>query len=390
MEAMCASEANSDLAQEATASQYAWEQIRQIRFQVADEIDRMASELEAGTVSWVSPVSGWLRSSADYQEAMAQPMVLAICLPLSKKLMDRNREMMDLLRTEPNLLEEGSAPKKSTTPVELFSASEIQQAVRWGFRQVIGREKSVSWRIFVLLLYPVLTTMVAWALWVAACFIFFLPLQESFEEFGIELPKATVFLFWSAAIVREWWGVMLLIPLVYAALFIGLNYLRSNRSGNRGSWLDRKLIGKRSAVARWSWHLSLLLDWGLATKTAVMVAGMCSQRGWLQQRSLDWIGEAFNPATISQSQNATGGLATRDFFSQKRFQLVNHALALPDGKAKILLLREISTLYQENSSSFTEWMIAWLSTLLVWVSFGMVLMILFSIYSPLFQMFSVF
>lgn len=390
---MSDSESTSCPTIEAPQSRYAWEQIREVRFQIADEMDRMVGELESGTAAWLKPVSAWMRGSANYEEALAQPMVLSICLPLSKKL--RERAMVDAISTESQIQKTGLAPSELaptqlTESAELFSASEIQQAVRWGFRQVIGRQKTVSWRIFGLLLYPLVTILIAWALWVAACFLFFPQIQESLEEFNIALPRMTVLLFSSATTVREWWGAMILIPVVYIVLLIALNYIGSNRTGNSGSWLDRKLIGKRRAIANWSWHLSLLLDWGLATRTAVMVAGMCSHRGWLQQCCLDWIGESFGSIPGRRSQAAPSSNLNRTFLSQTRFQLVNCAMALPDGEDKILLLREISTYYQEKSSSFTEWMIAWLSTLLVWLSFGMIILILFAIYSPLLSFFRMF
>jgi hypothetical protein len=362
-----------------TYSRRNWDRVREFRLPLADEVDRTARDLHAGFGPLLRRVACWLRGPADYVDALAQPMVLAMCLELIKS----DQSQSEAGKKPPQQNHNASRTLDENGSVAPFTTEDLQKAVHAGVRSVLGRQVLNRWRTYSLLLYPLLTILFGWVFWVISCFIVFPSIQEIFQDFGMQLPRLTSFLLSSASVVQQSGGMMILIPIAYVALFLGLSHYGSNFRNDGESWLDQQLQGKRHTLANWCWHLALLLEWGLCTKTAILVAGMCSNRGWLQQQCLDWIGESGNRRLKGTSTATTD--PSREFFSKPRFQLVNCAIKL-EGLERILLLREISTYYQEQSAGFVEWLLVWCSTILLWLSFALILMILIAVYAPLFQL----
>ncbi len=178
------------------------------------------------------------------------------------------------------------------------------------------------------------------------------------EEFGIPIPKPTQFLLsicWciETAWPLVWLGALLtLLPMVVELCrFSGcaLSLVR---------WLDRRLEGKRLALAAWAEHAALLLQSGIPQDSAVATA-MRSSRRWLRNGHWPW-----------------------------RFGLLEQALKLGDTSAKVALLNQTADYYRARHRSWVQWWSGFLPSALLCLLGGFLTFAIVSIIMPLFAILS--
>lgn len=324
-----------------------WQNVTSNRQEFVSALDELASDLPGKGRSNLLKLSNWFRKSGKLEEAIHRPDVLAISMPLMKATED-----------------------------ELISPGGIAKAARLGFT-MLGRNFLASKRLLRLLVYPLLLAfasilmLAGFSFWIAPEF------EKMFIEFGIELPKATDFVFSASALIRKIWYLVISIPLVFIAFVWFMNRTSEASRPANLSWFDQRLISTRYALASWAWHVSLLLEIGFSKRDAVEAAGKAAANSWLRQVSLRWVnrvgdGDEFEPKRI---------------FGTARHRLLDNAMSIPDsnGKSKgqAAVLREVSNYYWDQNRSIGEWWGYWLGSIILWLACMALAFSIISMFMPL-------
>jgi hypothetical protein len=377
-----------------------WEIIHQHRFQLAEQLDLQARNFPRSMSDSFSRVARWLRGPARYEEALAQPLVLAFCTPVIK-LWTQNSvvsETAPFVSAITDGTRQDSATHTGLGDQDGISSSEyspeasdfprddrFHNAVQAGMYRIAGQISSRPATLTRLLVYPFILAVFAWSTWIFAGAFVLPSIAKLYSEFGLNLPALTTFLLRTTMMIERWWLAMLLVPPAYGLVLWWLNRNHGRGSIDGASWVDQKLMSKRGSLANWIWHLVLLLEWGLSSKTAVMIAGTCCHRGWLERKSLEWIGESISDRSHDR---ATRLQQPGKFLSQSRFQLISDALELPDSNKKVLVLREIGTYYRERALHWNDLLVRWISILLTWFCLGFYILVVTAIFSPIIMLLS--
>ena len=330
-----------------------WEAIQSKRESLVDALEQISDSFPNEGKKRLKSLSSWFSQPRDFEDALVRSDVLAVCVPLCKSL-QLDGDLGD---------------------------SDIATAVRVGFCS-IGQNTAGSRQLLKALVYPAIVLL--GAAMVAIFFsVFVIPeFERMFNEFGIELPAMTKFVLGFAKSVRTW-GVILVIwlALVFGIVWY-LNQISARRRPDGLGWLDLWMQSSRNALADWAWHISLLLESGLPQNAAIPKACRFAGKSWLRENSHFWAERSplNSPAGEALLQNE---LRPMRFLTNPKYQLLDHALTVPNSDGKIRLLREVAMYYRDRNRNIGLWWIEWLVALMLWAIGAIILLLVVSLFSPL-------
>lgn len=305
-----------------------------LRHNVAATLQTSASSFIGGRRRHMLKLSHWFSQSITSDDLLGHPDAMAICLPLSKSV----------------------ARAETADRVELW---EIHEAVRIGCER-LGERTASSGQFFRALVYPI-TLLFLGTLLVVAFSLFLAPVFERmFFELGLSLPSTTFFVLGLARQIRRWWSVAFLISAVVAVLFLGVSLrsrFRKNRQG-KASLSEHLTSSPRAAIAKWTWHVALLLEAGLSQSDAIAIAGRSSNQSWLKRCSDDW---------SSRLRRGNRPFDSLEQLHGCRIHSLSYALRLNDTIDQVSLLNAVASNYWEQGRNHSRWWLSWLAPLTVWV-----------------------
>jgi len=336
-----------------------WEAIQAKRQSLAAALEQMSGSFPSEGKKRLNSLRSWFSQPRSFEEALVRSDVLAVCLPLCRSLeLDGD-----------------------------LGESDIAAAIRVGFCS-LGQNSAGSRQLLKALAYPAVVLLSA--VLVAIFFsIYVIPeFQNMFDEFGIELSGTTLFVFKFAKLVRIWSGVLVIWLASAMGIVWYMNRVSSQRRPDGLGWLDLWMQSSRTALADWAWHLSLLLEAGLSQTAAMRPACRFAGKSWLRERSSFWARaagpvQAMTESSLSDEGTLQSDLRPRQFLTNPKYQLLDHALSIPNSAGKIQLLREVARYYRDRNRNVGLWWIEWLVTLLLWGIGGVVMILVISLFVPL-------
>lgn len=319
-----------------------WPAIQSNREAITSAINELAKSESGGGSKQLSVLGRWFGKERSYEDALKRPDVLAVCLALTSLTEDKR---------------------------DHFSGTDIRAAVRSGFSSIV-HNGSVSQHLLRAMMYPFLILM--GGVFLAIFFSVFVSphFEEMYEEFGIALPTVTLWVLDSAGFMRRWAWVLVFWLFGGMALFWIFNYLDNKRRQSHMSWLDNRFLSTRDALAGWAWHISLLLQSGVAQPQAIWNAGFAVGKARLKEQSVRW----------SQRKEAD---PYEPYFLKSKFSLLNHALMLPPSNGKVKLLQRVAAYYRSRNRNMGQWWIGWLSFALYWLVGFIAFICVLSIFMPM-------
>lgn len=325
-----------------------WKALVAVRHEFATELNRIGEELPGDRRRQINKITGWLKGEPKLSEALENPDALAVCVPLLQMARDSD-----------------------------VAVSEIAIAARRGFC-LLGRSVAVGRRLFTLLIYPLVVLLAALGVWTGFSFWVSPQFEDMFKEFGIELPHLTKWVLQSSEIIREsWWIVGLVLAVCFFFLILGSRQ-GSGRGGSSQSWIDERLMSTRSALASWSWHLSLLFEAGIDQSVAFKSAANATGNKRLRESSLLW-----SSLQSNVESSGAGDAQQRPYFTSPGYQLLNRSLQLESRAGKIAMLRETAIYYWEHCRTVGEWWVYWLVSCILLMVAGAILLAIVSLLLPL-------
>ncbi len=347
-----------------------WPTIESHKEEIASQLVQVSRLYPSYSSRRILSLAEWFRGDVRYEDALVRPDVLAIVLQLLPHF---------------------------TTEVGDRS-HQIQDAVRTGCNQIAALPSPTGKRALGILCYPLLLGFVVWVVWVIASQTLVPQLQEVVEEYQVTPPLAASALFEVSRLISDYGYLLIpLPPLVLAGLACLTAFGRRSRTV-AGSGVGQFFQGRRSKLAWWLWHLSLLLQLQIEHSTAILIAGYSTTWPWLRDRSLQW-GKNTNipllPTRLSEfDSDDPPPLPPTRFFGKAKYQLVDYAISLPpsDDKIafKIALLREIANYYWERNRITGDWWIFWWAAILKLAIVLMVLLFLIGVFGLLRQLLFIF
>ena len=325
--------------QSQTSLQKNWSLVDESRSTMAKEIKSLANSISGPRSRQLKSVSGWLKGSRGFEEALERPDVLCFCQP-----------WVDAILSKPDR--------------EPLSEFEITTAIGVGFCKFDNTAPLP--RDLTPFMYP-LIAFLAWLAMLAFGSVFLLPhFRTMFEEFGIELPWSTQFIIRVGLWFEASW--MLLFNIVILGPILLWMFLRFSQVGKAYSlnWLDRKLSKFRTKLSIWATHVAGLLAAGVSETQAIQIAGRCSSSSMLEARCDDFV----------QDRN-------QSLLDPARYPLINNSLSLSNKAAKIRILEETARYYQSVSRIVQSWWLTWLSKAILVLIVATLLFVISSLFAPL-------
>lgn len=324
-----------------------WKSIVQFAPQIASEVEIKSEGLSGNFYREALAVSQFLQSDPTLERALNQPCALAVLNPL--------------------------AQMASAGPI---TGSEIAKAVSIGLC-TLSRHGSTHRSLFRIFLYPILLTYFM----AFGCILishFLLPyFEELYAEFGIQLPGITSLIFFLGYIFRTYTITILLILLGLPPLLWLINWIGHQNRPPGMSRLDVLLSRKRSATARWLFHLSLLLEAGLTKEDAIEKASSISGKFWIKRRAAAFKNRAKDSFTNDVR-----------FFRGQKFLMADTATSTPRSRGQVTLLQHVATWYRDSSSNLIEWLVQLLIPLYVFTIVLGFFLLITSLLTPVITIFS--
>ena len=344
-----------------------WKLIDAARLEIAEALNRLQTELTRDERNLVRKVEVWFRELCTLEQALECPDILAFCIPI----VDRTRK------------------KEVQTGERMLSTDELAAAIREGYCNICENGATTR-QLLRRLMYPIAIFMLLGLLGIGFSFFVVTEFQDIFAEFGIALPQTTLMVFWLSDMVRSWWLVYPLLVLAIACFWF-FNRSTGFRRPNNLTWLDQEFMSNRNALAAWTWHVSLLMEFGLAQAEAIQISGQATHRNWLRRASEAWSVRSTNdpaqaiapddvhPATVYEFDRPT-------YLNEAKYQMLNRALQEQPSHGKTLGLRQVASYYWDRGSTIGDWWVEWLVTTALWfVGFCAFVMVL-SLFMPLIQL----
>lgn len=389
-----------------------FEAVWQHKDQIADELEQMVDQYPTETSRRLRHLVESIRGDLDYEDALMNPEVLTIVLPLltepepfltsiastacdSGERATRAETVVADTEVAGNVDTEsssGTGPEKrlEQTDLQEQQSQQIVRAVRDGCNRIALLPSPISLRVFGILCAPLLLAFAVWAIWVIVGRTLIRQSQETFEEFDIEGTGLAQAIFASANLTSEYWYLLIPVPpLVLAFVFYML--LLGQHSGTIQSLgIATFLQGRRNKLARWLWHLSLLLRLRVEQSTAIMIAGHSTPVGWIRNRCLKWSENNNIPILPSRQREFDSDQPPppppTHFFGKPKYLLLDYAISLPKSEYKIDLLEEIANYYWERDRMTGIWWIYWLAAIMNLLIFLTVGALIVGLFSLLFQL----
>jgi len=301
-----------------------------VRVQVADELDVQSLVVDGSLRSQMNVVSDFFRGKIEISKLVLRPDVLSIAVPLARKI------------------DAGESPNAAV-------AGAVHRGVCLLSQHGIGDRKLAR-----VLMFPFFLTVLTLAGLLFASHHVVAQFEDMFVSFGMILPPLTDALFSLSRFIRWYTVPIILVTTSILPIYLLLNWIDGFRNpASTGCW-ERWVSGKRMAVSRWLFHVSLLADLGLEVGDSMKLAGRSSGSGWLWRRS---------------KKVATEG---GKVFGGRRFATAQAGLEMPSSPGKVALLREVATWYRDRSANFFDW---WLSLLVSAYCWFIMLLIFFTVIS---------
>ncbi len=324
-----------------------WDWIDRHRSQIAVALEQLRPDLPRKDQKFLNRVKDWFSGTADFENAIERPDVLAICLPLAQH----------------------SSPEDTS--------STIAHSTRVGFC-AIGHALSMRGRLKTLWIYLALLLS---GIFILAVFfsVYVIPgFENIFNEIHIKPSRLTQLVFTAAWLIRIGWIYVVLLFLGGLGFDLARNLFGNQTRGTQKSWLNQRLKTRRNEAAFWAWHVAMLLEAGLCIADAVKIAGDSQNSPWLKRASQIWLrGSAKTPSVPSKKAMPLFG---------HRYRLLDSTLNLSNPLAQIDLFREISTYYWERNQSIGDWWIKWAISFCYWLFVLGVIFVAFALYLPVLAM----
>ncbi|MFK7765729.1 MAG: hypothetical protein AB8B55_00705 [Mariniblastus sp.] len=343
-----------------------WETIFANRQLIAADLARLESDLPEARHQ-IRLLRRWFEGVEERDGALARPDVLSFCIAL-----DSNG---------------GLKAKSDSSSSAAISTDGLGHAVRNAFCS-LGKDTASSRHLLSQLLYPVLA-LATFCFLVVGFSLFISPIfQNMFAEFGIELPALTQWVFSVTSLIQRVWWLTIVVPL---ALFISIwaisRMTANSRPGNL-NFIDQKILGDRTVLANWSWHLSHLLKVGFEEPEAALIAGRSSGKSWVYQLSKNWEAAASLrgdsvPPVIGEPTNDASAEEVTTFYPAQRFSFLNSVMALPNSPAKIEMLKEVAYYYWDRTGNSSGWWIYWVNLFIFGAIVFSVVIGVLSLFMPL-------
>ena len=197
---------------------------------------------------------------------------------------------------------------------------------------------STVWRLKPALVYPLLVLGIC-SLVLAAFSVLIAPtFERMFDEFGLTLPVPTEFAFVIARNLPFAFCILAALLLVFILAWV-IDGIRRRRLPSATGLIPWVNSSRRSAWAQCAWHLSMLLETGLAKHEAVHYAGQSNTTGWLRS-----------------------GLIAHALSSDENASIANPPL---DRSQQAAYLREVAAIFWERERSEVDSWLAWLTPMSV-------------------------
>ena len=256
----------------------------------------------------------------------------------------------------------------------------VETSLRAGVKKIAGNHVyRRNW--LPLFWYPALVVVLAFFVCVISSFTlapqFEVAVLESAKleiaQGGSSLPWETRFSLATASFLRAMWiPITVVVCLAVVALWwINRRGRVFNRSGL--GWWDDQSVSVRGAVAVWASHLASLLQVGVPQVEAFEIASREAPKLALRNLSL----------ALAERDRFSKQVQRRPYFPVRKYAMLDHALQMGPGSAKIASLREVAHYYQDRDRYVSTWWMAWLSTALLWLTGGLVFGIFMAIFLPL-------
>ena len=182
--------------------------------------------------------------------------------------------------------------------------------------------------------------------------------DNTFVEFGIELPTATLLVLGIGRVVREFWLLTILLGVVCSLPFLIEVFRASGLFTSGIQWIDRKLMSRRIALAQWAEHTSMLLHAGVEEQLATSIA---SQRNMPARFQNPW---------------------------PWRYALLEETLKCESNELKAALLDQTATYYYQIHYSVVRWWASFLPTCLLIAIGASIFFMVISLFMPLISIIS--
>jgi type IV pilus assembly protein PilC len=272
-------------------------------------------------------------------------------------------------------------PKLYVAMVRAGETAGMLDAVLLRIAETMEKDLELRRRIKSALTYPVVVLIMAIGL-CAAMLIFVVPTFVGlFEELGGTLPLPTRVMLFTSGLLRSFWYVWLLIPVL---AWQGFKAARKNPSVR--FQLDRlKLkvpvfgdLFHKIALSRFSRNFGTLLRAGVPILSALEITADTVNNGVM--------GNAINDVKMSvkEGESVAGPLAQHAVFPPMTVQML--AVGEETG-AMDIMLEKISDFYDQEVTATTESLTALLEPLMIGVLGGIVGSMVISLYMPMFKIF---
>jgi len=191
--------------------------------------------------------------------------------------------------------------------------------------------------------------------------------QSIFEDFGLELPRLTM---WTIN-VSEWittGGPILLIGVMFIAIAAAVNFGGPVLGESIGNW-----FGRSTGIARFAASTADLLAGGIETPDALRIAGRTAKSGRLRQASQ-------HLASLLESGNVAAAEQWRRPVTATVFYAVTAELPMI---SRIRLLQEITNCYVDRARSRVSWSQGILGPLTIFIVGFVVAFVALSLFLPL-------
>lgn len=328
----------------ANSLQSHWESIERSRSVMAKHVRSLAGTLSGPRRKQLRSIGAWLAGSQGYDAVLERPDVLCFCTA-----------WLDALLAKPN--------------EDPLTALEATAAVGKGYCKF--EASTPSPRNLTPFLYPALA-LFAWLLMVVFGSIFILPeFRAMYEEFGIELPGATVrVLVVGMWFERNWRWILVVLVFLPIVLLISSRISQWGRAYSL-SWFDRRFCKFRIQVSVWANHVASLLAAGVGDTEAIQVAGRCSDSSRLKVGSKEFLKGA-----------------QKYLVDPSGYPLINNSLSLKNRAAKIAILEETGRYYRAVGQVVQGWWLAWFSKAIIFMIYATVGFVLWTLYAPLISIIS--
>jgi len=230
------------------------------------------------------------------------------------------------------------------------------------------------------MLYPVVLTLLAFAI-VGALMIYVVPdMVNVLENMGQELPFSTRFLIATSEIARDYWW---LLGLLTIGLVAGVRWLLT-QPNVRLEWDRRKLslplvsrISRSSSAARYANTLSILTSSGVPLVEAMNIAAEVVSNQWLKRRLAD------ATQRVSEGTSLRLALETVGYFPP----MLLHMVASGESSGELdSMLEKVAVYQQAEVERIVTTMVRLFEPLMLLVMGGLVMFIVMAILLPILNM----